>query len=346
MSGNIRFSVICPFYNSETYLEEAIRSVVAQSFGGWELILIDDGSRDTGSQIAARYEVTDKRIHFLRSEHHGTYHARKAGAQASAGEYILFLDSDDLLAADALETLSRALEGFPADALIFNWDRLDAEGKTFPAVDTTIRQPEEITGPQSILKKLYLESDIGDFLCRAVFRHELLDHLGGGEPPSAHSAEDTYMSFHLLSAAETVLLLTDVLYHYRVNPSSITNNLTPEDYLGRSLTISHVFCSIDSRFPELLDKGFDVYVTETFFAYMIHAPQMHREKAPYVRYKAVCGELRTDRFYMSRLIKYRSDRPKLNIITWLFRYRMYFALFMMLRLWSILLIAAGRRDKE
>ncbi len=345
MSGNIRFSVICPFYNSETYLEDAIRSVAAQSFGGWELILIDDGSRDKGSQIAARYEAADKRIRFLRSEHRGTYHARKAGAQASSGEYILFLDSDDLLAADALEILSRALEDFPADVLIFNWDRLDGEGKTFPAVDTMIRQPERITGPQSILKRLYLESDIGDYLCRAVFRHELLDHLGGGEPPNTRSAEDTYMSFHLFSAADTVLMLTDVLYHYRVNPSSITNNLTPEDYLGRSLTISHVFCSIDSRYPELLDEGFDVYVTETFFAYMIHVPQMHRERASYTGYKAVCRELRTDRFYTSRLIKYRSDRAKLNIITWLFRYRMFFALYMMLRCWSVLLTAAGKRGR-
>ena len=94
-----RVSAIIIFFNAERFLKEAIQSVLAQDFNSWELILVDDGSTNSGTAIARSFTSIDHRIRFVTDEHRrnlGTAAARQMGIDHSRGEFIAFLDADDL----------------------------------------------------------------------------------------------------------------------------------------------------------------------------------------------------------------------------------------------------------
>lgn len=97
------FSVIVPAYNSAEYIKTCIESVLEQTYSGFELILVDDGSLDTTLEICKAYAEKDSRIRVFHKENGGHTSARNEGLKNATGEYILFLDSDDWIATDVLE---------------------------------------------------------------------------------------------------------------------------------------------------------------------------------------------------------------------------------------------------
>ena len=97
-------TVIMPVYNAERYMEQSIESIIAQTYQKWELLIVDDGSTDSSVQIMQEYCSKDRRIQMILSTgNEGVASARNKGIQAAKGEYIAFLDSDDLWKAEKLE---------------------------------------------------------------------------------------------------------------------------------------------------------------------------------------------------------------------------------------------------
>ncbi|MZD09827.1 glycosyltransferase [Streptomyces sp. SID5785] len=122
-----RFSVIVPAFRAQGYLRESLDSVLAQSFTDWEALVVDDGSPDTGGAIAAEYAGRDPRVRALAlPEHTGAGAARNAGIRAATGDYLLFLDADDLLLPGALGAIDAALtEEKDPDVLLYDHDSTD-----------------------------------------------------------------------------------------------------------------------------------------------------------------------------------------------------------------------------
>ncbi len=108
-------SVIIPVYNREKYIEECLRSVLAQSYQDFEIILVDDGSTDNTGSICSKMAADDARIKVFAGEHKGVSAARNIALDAATGEYVFFLDSDDIIHPMLLETLVIALETGNAD---------------------------------------------------------------------------------------------------------------------------------------------------------------------------------------------------------------------------------------
>ena len=104
----VTVSVIMPAYNSETYIRESIDSVLAQSFSDFELIVVDDGSTDATAEIVESY--TDNRIRLIRQANQGVSVARNTALEEANGQYITFLDSDDLYYPDCLKTLLHLIQ--------------------------------------------------------------------------------------------------------------------------------------------------------------------------------------------------------------------------------------------
>lgn len=117
-----KFSVVIPVYKVESYLTPCIESVVAQTYRDFEIILVDDGSPDGCPAICDAWAARDSRIRVIHQENQGLSGARNTGIRASCGEYILFLDSDDLWAGpDVLQIIAAGLERTDADILSFNY---------------------------------------------------------------------------------------------------------------------------------------------------------------------------------------------------------------------------------
>src|SRR6185312_7739942 len=115
-------SVIIPFYNVEAFLAEAIESVLQQTYDNWELLLVDDGSADSGTKIAKQYaEKYANKIKYLMHEEHqnkGLTATRNLGLQHAKGEYIALLDADDYWLPEKLSTQMAVADAYPKCALI------------------------------------------------------------------------------------------------------------------------------------------------------------------------------------------------------------------------------------
>lgn len=138
-------SVTIPFYNRETFLREAVESVLAQSYPQWELFLVDDGSTDGSTDLARSYAARHPdKIHYLDHPNHancGVTRSRNLGAAASRGEYLAFLDSDDIWLPHKLEHQLPLLEANPRAGLCygpseywFSWDPASVEPDSVRAI--------------------------------------------------------------------------------------------------------------------------------------------------------------------------------------------------------------------
>jgi glycosyltransferase involved in cell wall biosynthesis len=138
-------SIIIPFYNRENFLRDAIETVLAQTYSNWELFLVDDGATDRSTEIARSYTARfPEKIHYFSHPGHanrGVTRARNLGASMSHGEYLAFLDSDDLWLPDKLKHQVTQLEAHPQAGLCYgpsvywhSWDPADQIPDSTPVV--------------------------------------------------------------------------------------------------------------------------------------------------------------------------------------------------------------------
>ena len=102
---NPKVSIIIPVYNAEKYLSRCLDSILKQTYSNIEIILVDDGSEDKSSYLCDRYAILDRRIKAYHKSNEGVSIARNYGIENCNGEYIVFVDSDDYLISECIETL-------------------------------------------------------------------------------------------------------------------------------------------------------------------------------------------------------------------------------------------------
>src|ERR671921_856973 len=128
-----KVSVVVPCYNQARFLGEAIQSVLSQGYTDFEIIVVDDGSKDGTEEVASGYAKEDSRVRLIRRENGGLAEARNRGLAESGGEYVVFLDSDDRLVGEALEVGVRELEAHPGCAFVSGICRkITADGSIVP----------------------------------------------------------------------------------------------------------------------------------------------------------------------------------------------------------------------
>ena len=118
--GREMVSVIMPAYNSEKYVSEAIESVCNQSYQNWELLIVNDGSTDHTPQIIDKYSDKDPRIKVFHRKNEGVSMARNVGLNQSRGNYVTFIDSDDVYHAERLERMVEVFEQYTDCDIVFS----------------------------------------------------------------------------------------------------------------------------------------------------------------------------------------------------------------------------------
>ena len=147
-------SVIVPVYRVEKYLNDCIDSILAQTFTDFELILVDDGSPDGCPALCDAAAAKDSRIRVIHQKNRGLSGARNAGLDAAEGEWIAFVDSDDMLLPQALEKAHSTAEKTGADVVLYGFAFTDENGKVYEGWDTT--QYDEVIPQQEIYNRLVI----------------------------------------------------------------------------------------------------------------------------------------------------------------------------------------------
>ena len=170
MSNSIKellISIIMPAYNCEKYIEDAINSVIAQTYNSWELIVIDDGSKDNTIKIVEGLSDKDKRIRFYKNEKNlGVSETRNKGISFAKGDWIAFLDSDDMWEPVKLEKQFEIVEQKTEEFLFTGSSYINEEGKPFKGIFEVpekvkykrLRNQNVISCSSVLVKKKYFEN--------------------------------------------------------------------------------------------------------------------------------------------------------------------------------------------
>ncbi len=121
-------SIIIPVYNVEQYLHKCLDSILCQRYLSWECILIDDGSIDNSLSICENYEKKDHRFTVIHKENGGVSSARNLGIKKAKGEWLLFIDADDILIFNALSVIEDAISNHHTDFYMFGYDKISENG--------------------------------------------------------------------------------------------------------------------------------------------------------------------------------------------------------------------------
>ena len=131
--SKVSFSVIIPAFEASATLPQTLDSLLAQRHASWEAIVVDDGSGDATAEVARTYAERDERIRLLQQDRAGEGGARNAGIEAARCDWLVFLDSDDWLTPEALESFNEAiLHEAEADVICGMWSRVGPDGTLTP----------------------------------------------------------------------------------------------------------------------------------------------------------------------------------------------------------------------
>lgn len=216
-----KISVIIPVYNAEKYIANSLDSVLSQNFSDLEIICINDGSTDKSREILEQYQERDGRVKVISQKNSGGSAARNKGIEKSTGEYIMFLDSDDLYAKGIIsEAYDRAIET-DADIVFYNFTRFIGKPTKMATVNKTV-PGKELT---IFTKESYTDRFFNDFAIitwnKLVKKKVITDNNLQFNTKLSHN-HDVDFSIRLMLAAKSYSWLNKIGYYYRSNDSGLT----------------------------------------------------------------------------------------------------------------------------
>lgn len=224
-------SIIVPVYNVEQYLDDCIQSIVDQTYTEWELILVDDGSTDGSPDIARQWANRTPRIKYFRKPNGGVSSARNFGLDHATGEYIMFVDSDDICHRDLLNRLVGGI----SDNIQLSVCRV----KRFQTRPGILEYPSVKTIPLNSLNEIYLTLAAYSILHTPdsrLYNSEILTSNNIRFKENIHLGEDVLFNLEYLRYITAGVLIDAYLYYYRDTPGSLSKKIRP-DYADIQLMI-------------------------------------------------------------------------------------------------------------
>ncbi|MEU9638789.1 CDP-glycerol glycerophosphotransferase family protein [Streptomyces tendae] len=223
MADHPRLSVVVPFQDVEIYLAECLESIARQSFRDFEVILVDDGSTDSSTRIAADFCAADPRFRLVRQESHGPGHARNTGLRAMhpQGEFLAFVDGDDVLPEYAYELLIRTLEASGSDFVSGNVQMMNSTKKWQSPLHKGPMQKNRRGTHITRFEALIYDRTVWNKLFRRSFwdYHYI-------EFPEGVMYEDSWVNMFAHFRAEKVDVITDIVYFWRRREGGAAPSIT------------------------------------------------------------------------------------------------------------------------
>lgn len=270
-------SIIIPAYNAGAFLAETLQSVLVQTCTDWEILVIDDGSTDNTADVASSF--ADSRLRLIRQPNAGVSRSRNKGLELAGGEYLLFLDADDLLTPEFLAIRVAALDNDPGIGFAGGWV------ETFPKSSGLRKAVAE--DPQN--QVLFFDAKAVTIPSNYLFRKEVLLKNNIFFNPELSSTADRFFILQLSAICQGAVVEKDKgNLLYRVSENSMSGKVTPalirdnEKFYGE-LKKKSLWPSRKSSFQSLyflsLAKGFALvgswgraagYLVRSFFAQPVY----------------------------------------------------------------------------
>ena len=267
-------SVCVPVYNVEQYIARCLESILSQSLKNIEIIVVNDCTPDKSMDIVRMYAKNDSRIKIIEHDtNHGLMMARRTGYMAAKGEYVTFVDSDDYLPNDALETLYCAIESQKVDMVKGRLSVVNEKGvitdykKSISPVDNSGIQLQN-----DILKDKIMHNIWGAIYCRKLFECHSYKTF-----ENQTNSEDLLLMLQLCDNIQRYAVIEKCVYNYYVNSSSSSRQRFTESNLRQYLNaLSYIYNNpklntelrkeyVSKYIGSLLYNNYDVAIIKEFF---------------------------------------------------------------------------------
>ncbi len=243
--AHMDISVVIPVYNVEKYLRKCVDSILNQTISNYEVILVDDGSPDGCPSICDEYAAQHANVSALHKANGGLSDARNYGVQHASAEYVVFVDSDDYVDPEYLESLWKLHMKYDADIAVQGVTRENEVGKPlhiYRSVNEAIVTPEEAIGkictgqqvPIFAYAKLYPKQ----FLLRTPY-------------PVGKLHEDIFTTYRLFDQCKVIALGRDSFYHYIVRQGSIVNSTFTQRHMDSIQGAKELITFVEQKYPAI-----------------------------------------------------------------------------------------------
>lgn len=214
---NELISVIVPVYNTGAYLVPCMESLLAQNHRDLDILLVDDGSTDDSGAVCDEFARRDRRVRVIHQKNAGVSAARNTGLDQARGEYLFFLDSDDLLMPESLAVLCQRMEKYTL--VSGSMQQIDEAGNL--GTDGLFLRDQQLSAEQ-MLHLLFHEEERGyqGYMSNKLFDLQLIREHGLRFDPTIRYNEDRlFVTWYLLRCTRAVMI-SDVVYRYRIHTAS------------------------------------------------------------------------------------------------------------------------------
>lgn len=258
----MKVSIICAVYNGGEYFKPFLESCISQNMGDIEFILVDDGSTDGSREILAEYSAKDNRIKAFYNEHRGVGPATETGVNAATGDYLMFVDDDDIILPNAIEKLYTASEGV-ADAV---------KGTALSEVDGKLTQSNAFCSKEPLNWRLFDSDMLAMHFLQPpeqwtyIFKRELYPLIRGGD----YMFGDTDKVFRLKIVAKDFRYIPDPVYVWRIHESVSHSDRYPFD-------IVKVYDNLEQWLKQNKINLWEIFGLSKYFAYRWNVSRLSGE---------------------------------------------------------------------
>lgn len=249
-------SVIVPIYKVELYIRKCIDSIINQTYQNLEIILVDDGSPDRCPDICDEYAQKDSRIKVIHKQNGGLSDARNAGLDIAKGEYIVFLDSDDLLSLSAMDSIFNAIKSYSHPDLIMNRYQYFTDDICY-SIECAFKYDTKLLSDLSADKVFEHCLSLSGFICTAwmlVYKTRYIQ-INGFRFVKDLLHEDEQWTPRLMLNATSIGFNNEVLYCYRKNrPNSIIGTMNIQKSFDKLFIIDNLMAEAEKSSYSKLAK--------------------------------------------------------------------------------------------
>lgn len=222
-----KITVIVPVYNVESYLRKCLDSIIAQTYKNIEIVVVNDGSTDASGEICKEFSEMDHRIIYIEQENAGLSAARNTGLENMSGDYVTFVDSDDWIELDYVETLYKKITQYQADIAVGNYYSFNESEGMFYFHILGDSYYEKVYDNISIFENLYESQEMKNFALISawgkLYKARLFEQL---RFDVGKLGEDGYLNQKIYLLAEKIVYIHKGIYSYRIRNNSLSRTWT------------------------------------------------------------------------------------------------------------------------
>lgn len=249
-------SIIIPAYNAEKHIERAVMSAVQQSYSDIEIIVINDGSKDSTEEILKRLAEENKQVSYYTQKNMGVSVARNVGLEHIKGAFYMFVDADDALIENAVELMHKSIEENNADIVVADFNIIDLSKNQVQRMHATKENKNYL--PQEAISLAIEDNPITYSSCGKLYRSQKLQNIRFPEGMRAH--EDSYYVFQCLMCDVRITILNIPLYEIYVTHGSASRSEFGDKYKDILSLAEKKERIIQEKYPEQKDKAKTVMV--------------------------------------------------------------------------------------